>query len=101
MFQFVEFAETAAAVDADVVEKAFLDRIATTDAGGQIASLEDLVRFAKVRYPDHYGDDPWRTPLSKPYGLDAMRALWAAYLRWAEVTHNPYYEIATAKGDAA
>ena len=67
MFQFVEDAETGEALDAvESVGTAFLDRIVTTDAGGQIASLDDLVRFARVRYPDHYASDPWKMPLDKP-----------------------------------
>ena len=100
MFQFVEFAETGESFDAaDTVDTPFLERIATTDAGGQIASLDDLVRFAQERFPDHYAPDKWKTPLDKPYGIDAMRKLWAAYLRWAEVAHNAHYKIAIVKGD--
>ena len=100
MYQFVEFAETGEALDAaDTVDTAFLERVATTDAGGQIASLDDLVKFAKVRHPDHYADDAWKFPLDKPYGLNAMRKLWAAYLHWAEVTCNAD-RIAMVKGDA-
>ena len=85
MFQFVEFAESGEALDADAGDTAFFDRIVTSDAGGQIASLEDLVKFAKERYPDHYAADAWKSPLDKPYGLNAMRRLWASYLHWGEV----------------
>ena len=46
MFQFVEFAESGEALDADAGDTAFFDRIVTSDAGGQIASLEDLAKFA-------------------------------------------------------
>jgi hypothetical protein len=94
MFQFIEFAETDKAFGAvETVGTAFIDRIVTSEAGGQIASLEDLVRFAKERYPDDDAAHAWKVPLDKPYGLNAMRKLWAAYLHWGEVTHNAYVDV--------
>jgi hypothetical protein len=73
-------------------DPALLDRIAAS--GDSITSLNNLVKFARERFPDHYSDDP-RKSLDRPCGANAMRTLWAAYLTWAEMAP------ATAAADKA
>ena len=65
-----------------ICDPALHDRITST--GDSFSSLGSLVKFAKERFPDHHHPDP-RKSLDKPCGLNALKALWAAYLTWAEM----------------
>ena len=93
MFQFVEFAETG---------NSTLPTLSTrlSSSGSQPLTLAARSPVSTIFWSgspksgsDHYAPDKWKTPLDKPYGIDAMRELWAGYLRWAEVAHNAHYKI--------
>jgi hypothetical protein len=83
MDQFIEFIETKEGEGK--CDEELRSRIFVADAGGQIASLNDLIEFARERYPEEYSSDP-RKSLDGPRGLTAMKKLWAAYLHWGELT---------------
>jgi hypothetical protein len=56
-------------------------------AAGNIASLPQLLRWARERFPDQHGPEDWRAPPSianAPFGSRSMRAVWAKFLSWAE-----------------
>jgi hypothetical protein len=49
----------------------------------EIRSLRELLKWAREPYPDRYSQD-WRKETGAPCGREAMRELWARYLRWRE-----------------
>jgi len=56
-------------------------------SAGTITTQHALIRFAKERWPDQYGPQDWRQPppiASAPFGSQAMKRIWAAYLAWKE-----------------
>lgn len=75
-------------------DPALLDRILAT--GDSITSFNNLVKFTKERFPDHFSDDP-RKALDKSCGINAMKKLWAAFLHWDEVASEKTTFDKTAK----
>ena len=53
-------------------DPALLDRITAT--GDDITSLNNLIRFSRERFPDHFSDDP-RKSLDRPCGADQRHAI--------------------------
>ena len=56
-------------------------------AAGTIISLSGLLRWARERHPDQYPAQDWRAPLptsAAPFGSQAMKRIWAAFLKWRE-----------------
>ena len=66
-----------------IVDQKFIDRF--TGSNLEIETLNQLMRWVKERWPDHFHVDPRRST-SKPYNKEAMAKLWAAYLQWHEET---------------
>jgi hypothetical protein len=79
MKTFAEFMKTGAAND--ICDAAFLERLAAS--GITVTSVNELVKFARDRYPDHYPADI-RKSSSMPFGRLTMQRLWATYLSWVE-----------------
>jgi hypothetical protein len=76
---FADFLATD--VGREACKPVLYDRMINTDP--DVASLKDLVAYARERWPDHYADDP-RKDTGKPQGRSAMQALWAMFLTWRE-----------------
>jgi len=79
MKSFAEFLKTDAGQQS--LDPDFRGRL--NSAGASIDTLNALMRFARERHPDHYSADT-RKSTGKPYGKEAMQAVWAKYLHWAE-----------------
>jgi hypothetical protein len=79
MKTFAEFMKTGAANE--ICDPAFLERLVAS--GTTVSSVNDLVKFSRDRYPEHYPADS-RKSSSMPFGRLTMQRLWAAYLSWAE-----------------
>jgi hypothetical protein len=64
------------------VNREFAGRLESVPA--RILSLNNLLRFARERWPASYPRD-YRTPtVDKPHGREAMGELWAKYLEWCD-----------------
>ena len=77
---FVRTAQGQSACGEDLIAR-------LTPSAGNIASLPQLLRWARERFPDQHGPEDWRAPPSianAPYGSRSMRAVWAKFLSWAE-----------------
>ena len=64
-----------------IVDQKFIDRF--TSANPEIETLNQITRWVKERWPDHFHVDP-RRATSKPYNKEVMARLWAAFLQWRE-----------------
>jgi hypothetical protein len=75
----------AAFLDTDVSRENLDPKLRTrlVGVGNTITTLNDLVRWARERYPDHYGPDS-RKSTGLPYSREVMQRLWAKYLNWSE-----------------
>jgi len=77
---FGDFLQSAACLDTDCDQKLHARLVGVS---GSITSLNDLVRWARERYPTHYAVDT-RKPTGMPYSREAMQRLWSGYLNWSE-----------------
>jgi hypothetical protein len=57
-------------------------RITGTGGGDTITTQNELVKFARERWPTQYPADIRKS--TGPCGREAMARLWAAYLSWSE-----------------
>ena len=73
----------------------FYDRFISS--GCVITTLNELVKFARERWPSHFPADP-RKSTGMPCGRDAMQSLWASYLSWAEKVPEPRQPDPAHKG---
>jgi len=58
-------------------------------SAGTITSLPGLLRWARERHPEMFPAQDWRAPLSisaAPFGSQAMKRIWAAFLKWREAS---------------
>jgi hypothetical protein len=79
--KFWAFLETAEA--RKLLDPAFLDRL--TKSGTKPDTLNQLMRFARENWPDHFPAD-FREDSGTPFGREAVRQFWAAYLEWVANT---------------
>lgn len=78
---FWKFLETDAG--RKVVDPALLPRL-THPGAPRVDSLSALIRVARERWPDHFAGGYRDDAPGDPLGRGAMKAIWAAYLSWAE-----------------
>ena len=64
-----------------ICDQKFIDRI--IGANPEIETLNNLMRWTRERFPDHFHVDP-RKATTKPYNKEVMARLWASYLQWRE-----------------
>jgi len=77
---FGEFIKTEAARQS--CDSQFHERITSTGGGETITTQNELVKFARERWPTQYPADIRKS--TGPCGREAMARLWAAYLGWSE-----------------
>jgi len=73
-----------------------LDRLTRSDT--KIDSLNALTKFAKERWPEHYPADFRKDEPGSPYGRAAVKAIWCAYLDWAETAAEKKPSVPKAVG---
>jgi len=81
---FAAFLRTAAGENA-CGDQELVDRL--TPSAGTISSLSGLLRWSRERNPQMFPAQDWRAPLpisAAPLGSQAMKQIWAEYLKWKE-----------------
>jgi hypothetical protein len=74
---FSTFLETYDEADSDFVER-------LKKAKADIVSVNQLIRFARDRWPSDFSSDSRISTENMAHGKEAMRRLWGVYLNWLE-----------------